>query len=137
MCTTSGRWVVNLFRSFDFIKAKVKKHLSSSMLPTIYTIANSSSFTYLRKLKDSNWKVVTRHYILVKGFKSKGGAIHAPTFYFIVRLNMFGWQSRSLALNNSLTIISWTSTLWVLPKQKANLITWQCLTTVASHSNCI
>jgi hypothetical protein len=29
---------------------------------------------------------------------------------------MLGWQSRSLALNNSPTIITWISTLWVLPK---------------------
>jgi hypothetical protein len=123
MCTTSGRWVVSLFRSFDFIKAKVEKHLSSSMLPTIYTMANLASFTYFKKLKESNQNVVTRRHILVKGFKSKGGAIHVAAFDFIVCLNMLGWQSRSLALNNSPTIISWTSTLWVLPKQKTNLIT--------------
>ncbi len=116
MCTRSGRWVVSLFQSFDFIKAKVEKHLSSSMLPTIYTMANSTSFTYFKKLKESNRDVVTRHHILVKGFKSKGGAIHAATFDFIVSLNMLGWQSRSLALNNSPTIITWISTLWVLPK---------------------
>ncbi len=88
MWTTSGRWVVRIFRSFDFIKAKVEKHLSSSMLPTIYTMANSASFTYFRKLKESNRDIVTRHHILVQGFKSKGNAIHVAAFDFIVSLNM-------------------------------------------------
>jgi hypothetical protein len=80
--------VVSLFQSFDFIKVKVKKHLSSSMLPTICTIANSISFTYFRKLKESTQNVVTSHHILVKGFKSKGGATHIVAFDFIVNLNM-------------------------------------------------
>jgi len=39
MCTINGRWVV--FRGFDFIKVKIDKHLSSSMLLTIYTTTNS------------------------------------------------------------------------------------------------
>ncbi len=47
------------------------------------------------------------------------------------------WQSRSLTLSNSPTIISWSSTLWILPKYKVNLITWRCLTNVASNSNYI
>jgi len=47
---TSARWVVNLFQNFEFIKAKVDKHISSSTLPTIYTMANSSNFTYFGKL---------------------------------------------------------------------------------------
>jgi hypothetical protein len=88
MRTTSGRWVMNLFQSFDFIKAKVEKHLSSSTLPTIYTMANSTSFTYFGKLRENIQDVITRHHILVKGFKSKGGAIHTIAFYFIVSLNM-------------------------------------------------
>jgi replication fork clamp-binding protein CrfC len=75
-------------QSFDFIKTKVKKHISSSMLPIIYTMANSTSFTYFRKLKESIQNFVTRCHILVKGFKSKGGAINAIAFYFIVSLNM-------------------------------------------------
>jgi hypothetical protein len=123
MHTTSGRWVVSLFQSFDFVKAKVEKHLSSSILPTICTIANSTSFTYFGKLEDSTQNVITRCHILVKGFKSKGSAIYTITFDFIVNLNMPCSQIRSLALSNSLNIISWSSILWVLPKQKANLIT--------------
>jgi hypothetical protein len=123
MCTTSGRWVVNLFQSFDFIKAKVDKHFSSSTLPTTYTMANSTNFTYFGKLEENTQDVITRHHILVEGFKSKGGAIHIVAFDFIVSLNMLCWQSRSLALNNSPTVISWSSALWALPKQKANLIT--------------
>jgi hypothetical protein len=88
MRTTSGRWVVSLFSSFEFIKAKVEKHLSSSMLPTICTMANSTNFTYSRKLEESTRNLVPRHHILVKGFKSKEGAIHVVAFYFIVNLNM-------------------------------------------------
>jgi hypothetical protein len=85
---TSARWVVNLFQSFEFIKAKVDKHISSSTLPTIYTMANSSNFTYFGKLEESTQDAITRHHILVKGFKSKGGAIHIVAFDFIVSLNM-------------------------------------------------
>jgi hypothetical protein len=70
-------------QNFDFIKAKVEKRLSSSMLPTICTMANSTNFTYFRKLKESIRNVVTRCHILVKGFKSKGGAIHVIAFDFI------------------------------------------------------
>jgi hypothetical protein len=43
------------------------------------------------------------------------------------------WQLRSLALSTSPTIISWSSTLWVLPKQQTNLIIWRCLTNVPLH----
>jgi hypothetical protein len=89
MHTTSARWVINLFRSFDFIKAKVEKHFSSSTLPTICTMANSTNFTYFEKLEENIRNVVTRCHILVKGFKSKGGAIHVVAFDFIVSLNMF------------------------------------------------
>ncbi len=91
MHITSGRWVVSLFQSFDFIKANVKKHLSSSTLPTICTIANSTNFTYFEKLKESTRNVVTTHHILVKGFKSKGGVIRVAAFDFIVNLNMPCW----------------------------------------------
>jgi hypothetical protein len=75
-------------QNFDFIKAKVENHLSSSMLPTICTMANSTNFTYFRKLKESIQNVVTMCHILVKRFKSKGDAIHVTTFDFIVSLNM-------------------------------------------------
>jgi hypothetical protein len=88
MCTTSGRWVASLSKKIDFIRAKVEKHFSSSMLPTIYTMANSTNFTYFRNIKESIRNVDTRCHILVKGFKSKGGAIHATAFDFIVSFNM-------------------------------------------------
>ncbi len=51
MHITSGKWVVSLLGSFDYIKARIEKNLSSSMLPTIYTMANLASFTYSRKVK--------------------------------------------------------------------------------------
>jgi hypothetical protein len=51
MCTTSGKWVVSLLQSFDFIKANKKKRLSFSTLPTTCTMANSTSFTYSKKLQ--------------------------------------------------------------------------------------
>jgi len=137
MCTINERWVVSLLWNVDFIKAKIMKHFSSSTLPTIYTMANSINFTYPRKLEKNIRNIVTRHHILVKGLKSKGGAICIATFDFIVSLDMPSWQLRSLALNNSPAIISWSSTLLGLPKQKTNLITWRCLTNVTSHSNYI
>jgi len=49
MHTTHGRWVMNMLQKFDFIKATITKHLSSFVLPIIYTMANSINFTYLKK----------------------------------------------------------------------------------------
>jgi hypothetical protein len=51
MYTTIGKWVMSLLCNFNFIKTKVKKHLSSSTLLIIYTMANSTNFTYSRKLE--------------------------------------------------------------------------------------
>ncbi len=51
-------------------------------------MANLVNFTYFRKLEESTRNIVTRHHILVKGFKSKGGAIRVVTFDFIVSLDM-------------------------------------------------
>ncbi len=92
-----------------------------------------NQFHISRKLEENTQYIITRHHILVKGLKSKIAAICIATFDFIVSLDMPCWQLRSLALSNSPTIISWSYTLWVLPKQKINLITWRCLTNVASH----
>jgi len=72
----------------DFIKAKVKKHLSSSMILTICTMANSTNFTYFGKLEENTQNPFTSHHILVTRFKSKGGVIHVVAFNFIVSLNM-------------------------------------------------
>jgi hypothetical protein len=53
MHATIGKWLVSLLHKFDFIKAKVEKHLSSSMLPIIYRMANLSiSHT------QGSWRVV-------------------------------------------------------------------------------
>jgi hypothetical protein len=68
-------------------KNQSNKHLSSSTLPTICTMANLTNFTYHGKLEESTWNVVTRHHILVKRFKSKRGVTHV-SFDFIVILNM-------------------------------------------------
>ncbi len=43
MCKTVGKWVVSQLCNFDFIKAKVDKHFSSSTLPIICTMANSNT----------------------------------------------------------------------------------------------
>jgi hypothetical protein len=59
MRTTIGRWVVNLLRSFDFIKARIEKHLSSSMLHIICTMANLANLTYSGKLETTIQDVVT------------------------------------------------------------------------------
>jgi len=63
MHTTRGRWVMNLLQSFDFMKAKVKKHMSSSTLPTICAITNLANFTYFGKLNANIQNVVIRHHI--------------------------------------------------------------------------
>jgi hypothetical protein len=84
----NDRWVVSLLWNVNFIKAKIMKHFSSSTLPTIYTMANSINFTYFKKLEENTWDIITRHHILVKGLKSKGGAICTTTFDFIVSLDM-------------------------------------------------
>ncbi len=41
----------SLLWSFHFIKINIGKHLSSSTLPAIYTMMNSTNFTYSRKLQ--------------------------------------------------------------------------------------
>jgi hypothetical protein len=87
MHTTIGKSAMNLLRSFDFIKAKVEKHLSSSTLPIIFTMANSTNFVYSRKLEIDIQDVVTRCHMWVKGLVSKGGTIQDVAFDFIVRLN--------------------------------------------------
>lgn len=84
MRTTRGRWVMQLLQSFDFIKSKVKKHMSSSTSPTICAITNSTNFTYSRKFNANVQNVVTRHHILIEGLVSKGGTIHVVAFNFIV-----------------------------------------------------
>ncbi len=101
MRTTIGRWVVSLLRSFDFIKARVEKHFSSSTLPIMCTMVNSTNLTYSRKLKTNIWYVVIRCHILVNGLMSKGGTIQVVAFDLIVSLNMPCWQSRLVTFNNS------------------------------------
>ncbi len=79
---------MSLLWSFDFIKAKVEKHLPSSMMPIICTMANLTNLTYSRKLKTNIRVVVTRHHILVNGLVSKGGTIQVDAFDLIVTLNV-------------------------------------------------
>jgi hypothetical protein len=50
------------------------------------TMTNSVNFSYSRRLQTSTQDVVIRHHILVKGLMSKGGAMHAIEFNFIVNL---------------------------------------------------
>jgi hypothetical protein len=59
MCITIDKWVVNQFQSLDFIKAKVEKHLSSSTLHIICTMANLTGFTYSKKLKKQTFKILS------------------------------------------------------------------------------
>jgi hypothetical protein len=101
MCTMSGKWVVNLLWNLDFINAKVEKHLSSSTLPTTFTITNLANLTYLGKSVTKMQDVVTKHHILIKGFISKGGAKQFVAFDFIVNLNMPYWHSRLFTYRNS------------------------------------
>jgi hypothetical protein len=70
------------------MKAKVEKHLSSSTLPIICAITNSTNFTYFGKLDVNIQNVVTRHHIIIEGLVSKGGTIHVVAFDFIMNLNM-------------------------------------------------
>jgi hypothetical protein len=84
-----------------FHKSRKDKHLSSSMLLTICTIANSTNLTYLGKLVIKMQDVVTSCHILVRGLVSNGGAVHVVALDFIVNLNNPYWHSRSLALKNS------------------------------------
>ncbi len=79
---------MNLLQNFDFMKTKVKKHMSSSILPTICAITNSTNFTYFGKVDANIQNVVTRHHILIEGLVSKGGTIHHVVFDFIMNLNM-------------------------------------------------
>ncbi len=100
MCITNGKRVVSMLQSLDFIKARIEKQCSSPTMPTTCTIASSTNFTYSRKLEIRIRDVVTRCHIMVKGFVSKGGAMHVATFDFIVNLNMPYWHSRSLAFKS-------------------------------------
>jgi len=43
--------VMSLLQKFDFIKAEVEKHFSSSTIPIIYNMASSTKFTYIGELK--------------------------------------------------------------------------------------
>ncbi len=54
---------------FGFIKTMLEKQLSSYMIFIIYIMANSTNFTYYRKLKTNIQDVFIRHHILIKGFK--------------------------------------------------------------------
>ncbi len=73
MHTTIGRWVVSLLRNFDFIKARVEKHFSSSTLPIMCTMANSTNLTYSGKLETNIQDAITRCHILVNGLNVKRG----------------------------------------------------------------
>ncbi len=79
---------MSLLRSFDFIKTKVEKHLSSSTLPIIYTMTNLANLMYSRKLGTNIQNAITRHHILVNGLVSKRGTIQVVAFDLIVSLNM-------------------------------------------------
>jgi DMSO reductase anchor subunit len=72
MCTTIGRSVVNLLHHYDFIKYWSWKVFFISTLSIICTMANSTNFTYSRKLERNIQNVITNHNILVKGFISTG-----------------------------------------------------------------
>jgi hypothetical protein len=89
-----------MLRSFDFIKAKIEKHLSSSTLSNICTMTNLTNFTYSRKLKTNIQNVFTRHHMWIKGLMSKGGTIQDVTFDFVVNLNLLCWQSKALAFRS-------------------------------------
>ncbi len=137
MCTTRGKWVMNMLWSFDFRVGNIEKHLSSLTLPIICTMANSINFTNSRKLQTSIRNVITKCYTLVKGLVSKSGAMqYATTFDFIVNLNMPCQLSRSLTLRTSYTKVSTPSNNWVLLKQKVVLITSKCFGKDASQSGC-
>jgi hypothetical protein len=79
---------MSLLWTFDFIQARVEKHLSSSTLYIICTMANLTNLTYSGKMETNIRDVVTRHHILVNGLVSKGGTIQAAAFDLIVTLNM-------------------------------------------------
>jgi hypothetical protein len=83
--------------------ANIEKQRSSFTLLTICTMAILANFTYFRKLHIRTQDVVIKHHILVKGLMSKGGAMHAASFDFIINLNMPYWLSRSLTLKTSST----------------------------------
>ncbi len=70
------------------MKANVEKLCSSFTLPTICIMAILANFTYFRKLHIKTQDVITKCHILVKGLVSKGGAMNAVAFDFIVNLNM-------------------------------------------------
>ncbi len=57
----------------DFIKVRIDKHISTSMLPTTCTMVNLANFTYFGMLETNTQDVIIRCHILVKGFKTKGG----------------------------------------------------------------
>lgn len=76
----------DLIVEFGFIKAMVEKQLSFYMMFIICVMANSTNFTYYRKLETNIQDVVIRHHILIKGFKSKRGTIYVVTFVFITSL---------------------------------------------------
>ncbi len=59
MCITIDKWVVNLFQSLNFIKAKVEKHFSSSTLHIIYMMANLTNVTYSKKLKKQTFDILS------------------------------------------------------------------------------
>ncbi len=108
------------------MKANINKECSSSTLPIICTMAISANFTYSEKLQTRTWNVVTKCHILIKGLLSKGGAMHAIAFDFIINLNMPYWLSRSLALKTLSTKVSTPSNNCVLLEQKVILITTRC-----------
>ncbi len=87
MCTTNGKWVMNLLRNFDFIKVRIEEHLSTSMLPIICTMVSLANFTYFGMLETSTQDVITRCHIWSKDSREKG-ATHVIAFDFIMSLNM-------------------------------------------------
>jgi len=75
-------------------------------------------------------------HILIRGLVSKGEAMHAIAFYFIINLNMFCWLSRWLALRTSSTKVSTPSNNCVLLEHKIVLITTRCFGKNVTHSTC-
>ncbi len=114
ICTTSGKWVVSILWSYNFIKTKTYKHLLSFMLFIICTMVNSINFTYLgswkQLLKMLSWGAT----FWLKYLIQKGAPYILPYLISLWAWNAFFAIKVTSIKEFLLTIIFCSSTLWVL-----------------------
>ncbi len=121
MFTTKSKCVVNQFHNFDFIKDKVEKQHSFSMLPKTITIATFINAKYSKSWWCKKVLNVILNYSLVIGLHGNGGSNRSSMVVFHNNFEKKNWNIKSPFIKKSKDLhplIFWANELF---KAKFNL----------------